>query len=112
VATAKSIYSPGEVVQGSSTLENRGAVACLLPTRAFFRILNAAGKDVGSFAYTMEFRIPVRAEPGKTFTSSFTWDQRDCSGPACTQVPPGTYTVVADWSESGPHTGRSTFQLT
>ena len=111
VTTAKPTYSPGETVQGSSTLENSGTVACLLPTRAFFRIVNGAGKDVGSFAYTMEFRYPVRAEPGRTFSSSFTWDQRDCSGPACAQVPAGTYTVVADWSESGPYAGRSTFQI-
>lgn len=111
VTTAKSTYSPGETVQGSSTLENRGSVACLLPTRAFFRVVNSAGKDVSSFAYTMEFRYPVRAEPGKTFSSSFTWDQRDCSGPACAQVPAGPYTVVADWSESGPYVGRSTFQV-
>ncbi len=112
VTTAKSSYSPGETVQGSSSLENRGTRACLLPTRAFFRIVNGAGKDVGSFAYTMEFRYPVLAEPGKTFSSSFTWDQRDCSGPACAQVPAATYTVVADWSESGPYTGSATFRVT
>ena len=112
VTTTKASYGPGETVQGSSTLANRGPVACLLPTRAFFRILNGAGKDVGGFAYTMEFRYPVRAEPGNTFSSSFTWDQRDCSGPACARVPPGMYTVVADWSESGPYTGSTTFQVT
>lgn len=111
VSTEKRTYGPGAVVRGSSTLENRSATACLLPTRAFVRIVDSAGKDVSGFAYTMEFRYPVRAEPGKTFSSSFTWDQRDCSGPACTQVPPGTYTVVADWSESGPYAGRSTFQV-
>ena len=112
VATDRAAYGPGQTVQGSSTLENRSATACMLPTRAFFRITNGAGKDVGSFAYTLEFRMPVRAEPGKTFTSTFTWDQKDCAGPACAQVPPGTYTAVADWTESGPYTGRTTFQIT
>jgi hypothetical protein len=112
VVTDRPAYAPGQTVQGSSTLENRSATACLLPTRAFFRVVNGAGKDVGSFAYTLEFRLPVRAEPGKTFTSTFTWDQKDCAGPACVQVPPGTYTVVANWTESGPYTGSTTFQIT
>lgn len=112
VSTEKPAYGPGETVHGSSVLENRSAGACLLPTRAFFRILDGAGKDVGSFAYTTEFRIPVRAEPGKTFSSSFTWDQKDCSGSACVQVPGGTYTAVADWTESGPYSGRTTFRVT
>ena len=63
------------------------------------RILNAAGKDVSGFAYTADYRFPVSAEPGKTFSTPFTWEQRDCSGVACVQVPAGTYTVVADWTE-------------
>ena len=112
VATEKAGYGPGEAVRGSSTLENRSTGACLLPTRGFFKVLNAAGKDVGNFAYTADFRFPVRAEPGKTFTSTFTWDQRDCTGSACVQVPPGTYTVVADWTESGPYTASTTLQVT
>jgi hypothetical protein len=111
VSTERSTYAPGEMVRGSSTIENRSATACLLPTRGFFKVLNAAGKDVGNFAYTADFRFPVRAEPGKTFTSSFTWDQRDCSGPACAQVPSGPYTVVAEWTESGPYAGRTTFRV-
>ncbi len=112
VSTEKASYGPGESVRGASTLENRSSSACLLPTRAFFRIMNAAGKDVGSFAYTLELRMPVRAEPGKVFTSTFTWDQLDCAGSACAQVPPGTYTAVADWTESGPYTGSTTFHIT
>lgn len=112
VATDRPAYASGQTVQGSSTLENRSASACLLPTRAFFRIVNAAGKDVSSFAYTADFRMPVRADPGKTFTSIFTWDQKDCTGSACAQAPPGTYTVTADWTESGPYTGRATFHIT
>ena len=112
VATDRSTYATGQRVQGSSTLENRSASACLLPTRAFFRVVNGAGKDVGNFAYTADFRLPVRAEPGKTITSTFTWDQKDCTGSACVQVPPGTYTVTAGWTESGPYAGTTTFQIT
>jgi hypothetical protein len=111
VTTEKGTYAPGETVRGSSTLENRSPTTCLLPTRAFFRILDAAGGTAGSFAYTQEFRMPVKAEPGKTFTSSFTWDQKNCSGSSCAQVAPGTYVAVADWNESGPYSGRATFQI-
>jgi hypothetical protein len=112
VTTDRPAYGPGQTVQGSSTLENRSGTACLLPTRGFFRIVNGAGKDVSGFAYTLEFRMPVRAEPGKSFTSTFTWDQKDCAGAACVRVPPGTYTVMADWTESGPYASSTTFQIT
>lgn len=111
VATERPTYAPGEVVRATSTLENRSATTCLLPTRAFFRIENSAGTSVGSFAYTMDFRLPVQAEPGKTFTSTMSWDQRDCSGSTCAQVPAGSYTVVADWTESGPYSARIGFQI-
>ena len=111
VTTEKPAYRPGEIVRGSTTIENRSAGACLLPTRGFVRILNAAGKDVSSFAYTMEYRFPVSAEPGKTFSTPFTWDQKDCSGAACVQVPAGAYTVVADWTEGGPYSGRGSFSI-
>ena len=74
--------------------------------------MNGAGKDVGSFAYTLEFRMPVRAEPGKTFTSTFTWDQKDCAGPAVRPgPPPGTYTVVRTGRRAGPIRGSATFQI-
>jgi hypothetical protein len=94
-----------------STLENRSTVTCLLPSRAFFRVEDSAGRSVGLFAYTMEYRMPVQAEPGKVFTSSLSWDQKDCSGPACVQAPAGTYVVVADWTEGGPFTARGAFQI-
>ena len=112
VTTEKDTYAPGETVRGSSTLTNRSTTTCLLPTRAFFRILDASGKTVGSFAYTLELRMPVKAEPGKTFTSSLLWDQKDCSGSSCVQVPAGTYVAVADWNESGPYSGRGSFKIT
>ena len=53
----------------------------------------------------------MAAEPGKSFSSSFTWDQKNCSGSSCAQVPAGTYVVIADWTESGPYSGRSSFQI-
>lgn len=112
VATERATYSVGETVRGSSTLENRSATTCLLPTRAFFRIVDAGGRTVGSFTYTLELRLPVKAEPGRSFTSTFTWDQRDCSGASCDQVPAGTYVAVADWNESGPYGGRASFEIT
>jgi hypothetical protein len=111
VVTEKATYAPGETVRGTSTLENRSTSTCLLPTRAFFRIENSAGTLVSSFAYTTEFRLPVAADPGKSFISSFTWDQQDCSGSACVQVPAGRYTAVAEWTESGPYAAQSSFQV-
>lgn len=111
VTTDRSTYGPGETVRGSTTIENRSAGACLLPTRGFVRILDSAGKDVSRFVYTMEYRFPVLAEPGKTFTTPFTWDQKDCSGSACVQVPAGTYTVTADWTEGGSYSGRGSFTI-
>ncbi len=111
VTTDKSTYAPGETVRGSTTIENRSGSACLLPTRGFVRITNAAGKDVSGLAYTMEYRFPVLAEPGKTFTTPFTWDQRDCSGGSCVQVPAGTYNVAADWTEGGQYFGRGSFTI-
>jgi len=111
VATEQSGYGPGQTVRWTSTLENRSASACLLPTRAFFRVEDAAGKVVGSFAATADYRMPVKAEPGKVFPSSLSWDQKDCSGPACVQVPAGAYVVVADWTEGVSYTARASFQI-
>lgn len=111
VTTDKTTYAPGETVRGSTTIANRSASACLLPTRGFVRIINAAGRDVSGFAYTMEYRFPVLAEPGKTFSTPFTWDQRDCSGSSCVQVPAGTYNVAADWTEGGQYFGRGSFTI-
>ena len=111
VTTDRSTYAPGETVRGSTTIENRSGSACLLPTRGFVRITNAAGNDVSGFAYTMEYRFPVLAEPGKTFTTPFTWDQRACSGGSCVQVPAGTYNVAADWTEGGQYFGRGSFTI-
>ena len=104
-------YVPGEKVQLSSTLENRSGTACLAPGRAFFRVENAAGKNVGSFAYTANYMLPVKVEPGKTITSTTNWDQQDCSGAACVQVPAGSYVAVAEWTEGGHYVERGSFQI-
>lgn len=111
VSTERSTYAPGETVRFSSTLENRSATACLVSGRAFFSVENGAGRTVSSFAYTMEYMLPVRAEPGQAFTNRGTWDQQDCSGPACVQAAAGTYVVAAGWTEGGPYTGRGSFQI-
>ena len=111
VTTDKTAYARGETVRFSSTLENRSATACMVSGRAFFSVEDGAGKSVGSFAYTANFMMPVKAEPGQTFTNSASWDQQDCSGSACVQVPPGTYTVIAGWTEGGAYIGRGSFQI-
>ena len=111
VTTEKSTYAPGETVSGASTIENRSATACLLPTRAFVRIDDGDGASVGGFAYTTEYRLPVRAEPGQRFTSGFTWDQRNCSGSPCVPARIGAYVVVAEWTEGGSYVGRSSFEV-
>lgn len=111
VSTEKPTYAPGELVRFSSTLENRSGTACLVSGRAFFSVENGAGRTVGSFAYTADYMMPVRAEPGQAFTNRGSWDQRDCSGSACVQVAAGTYAVVAGWTEGGPYTGRGSFQI-
>ena len=112
VTVDKSSYAQRTTVGWSSTLENRSATTCLVSGRAFFHVEDGAGKTVGSFAYTANYMLPVKAEPGKTITNTATWDQQDCSGPTCTQVPPGTYVVVAEWTEGGPWVGRGSFQIT
>ena len=103
-------YAPGETVRWSSTLENRSTTTCLVSGRAFFSVEDPAGRTVGSFAYTANYMLPVKAEPGKKITNSGSWDQKDCSS-ACVQVPAGTYVVVAGWTEGGQYYGRGSFQI-
>lgn len=111
VSTGKATYAPGEMVTGSSSLQNRSNVACLVSGRGFVHIEDAAGRTVSSFAYTADFQMPVKAEPGQTFSTPFTWDQRNCSSNPCVQVPAGTYVVVANWTEAAPYSGRGTFSV-
>ncbi|HEX2047887.1 MAG TPA: hypothetical protein VHF27_08985 [Acidimicrobiales bacterium] len=111
VTTEKGTYARGEAVRWSSTLENRSSTTCLMSGRAFFHVEDTAGTIVGSFPYTADYMLPVKAEPGKVITNTGGWDQKDCSGPACTHVTPGTYVVVAKWTEGGPWVGRETFEI-
>jgi len=111
VSIEKPAYASGEIVRWSSTIENRSATTCLMSGRAFFHVENTAGKIVGSFAYTANYMLPVKAEPGKTISESGSWNQQDCSGSACVQVPAGGYVVVAGWTEGGPYVGRGSFQI-
>ena len=111
VTVDKPTYASGERVSWSSTLENRSSTTCLMSGRAFFHVEDTAGKIVGSFAYTADYMLPVKAEPGKAITNTGTWDQQDCSGPTCKQVAAGTYVVVAGWTEGGPWVGRASFQI-
>ena len=111
VTVDKVSYAPGETVSWSSTLENRSSTTCLMSGRAFFHVEDTAGQIVGSFAYTADYMLPVKAEPGKIITNTGMWSQQDCSGPTCTQVPAGTYAVVAGWTEGGPWVGRGSFRI-
>jgi hypothetical protein len=111
VTTDKPAYAPGETVRWTSTLENASGTTCLVSGRAFFHVEDAAGTTVGSFPHTADFQLPVRAEPGRTFTSSSSWDQTNCAAGPCVHVPPGMYTVVADWTEAGPYGGRGSFSI-
>ncbi|MGH9264663.1 MAG: hypothetical protein ACRD1D_08220 [Acidimicrobiales bacterium] len=111
VTVERSTYASGETVEWTSTLTNRSATTCLVSGRAFFHVEDVNGKIVGSFPYTADFQLPVKAEPGKTFQSGGSWDQRDCSANPCALVPAGRYTVVASWTEAAPYVGRGSFQI-
>ena len=107
VTVERPTYGPGDVVKGSTTIRNNSSTTCLLAPREVMHIEDQSGKTVGNFAYTMEFRPPVVAEPGRTLTATFQWDQKDCSGSTCAQVPAGTYVAVARWPLNGPPPSQS-----
>ncbi len=111
VATAKAAYAVGETVTGSSVLENRSSGACLVPARVRWAVQDLAGNDVSGFAYTADYALPVKAEPGQSFPGTFTWNQKNCGGATCTQVPAGTYVLVGTWSEGGSFSAQTTFQI-
>ncbi|MEA2901157.1 MAG: hypothetical protein QOH36_1044 [Actinomycetota bacterium] len=111
VATGKAAYALGERVTGSSVLENRSRAACLVPARVRWAVQDLAGNDVSGFAYTADYALPVRAEPGQSFPGTFSWNQNNCGGPACTPVPAGTYVLIGRWTEGGSFTAQTTFQI-
>ena len=112
VATGKAAYAAGETVTGSSVLENRSSTACLVPARVRWAVQDLAGNDVSGFAYTADYALPVRAEPGQSFPGTFSWNQQNCRDVPCIQVQPGTYVLVGTWSEGGSFTAQATFQVT
>ena len=112
VATGKAAYAVGETVTGSSVLENRSSTACLVPARVRWAVQDLAGNDVSGFAYTADYAMPVKAEPGQSFPGTISWNQSNCSGASCTPVPPGTYVLVGRWTEGGSFTAQATFQVT
>jgi hypothetical protein len=103
VVTDKSMYATGETVQGTSTLQNRGTTTCVLVFDVIISVRNSAGRAV-DFLKVVDFKKAAKVEPGQTFTSSFTWDQKDCASVVvdvyptprdrCAQVPPGVYTAT------------------
>lgn len=111
VTTGKTAYARGETVTGSGTIENRSSTACLIPARVFFTIENSAGEIVSDFAYTADYRMPSKAEPGQSFSGTFTWEQGNCDLPFCEQVPDGTYTAVGRWTEGASFSARASFQV-
>ena len=112
VATDKATYAPGETVRWTSTLTNASSTTCAVSGRAFFHVEDGSGATVGSFPHTADYQLPVKADPGRSFTSSLSWDQTNCANGPCARVPAGTYTVVAEWTEAGPYVGRGSFGIT
>lgn len=112
VAVDQPAYKPGQAVKGTTSIQNRGTVTCLLAPRENVTIDDATGREVGNFTYTQEFREPVQAAPGRNLSATFTWDERDCSSPPCVPAPAGSYTVVARWVMPGATYGPATASFT
>ena len=112
VVPSKATFAAGETVTGTSFVQTGRATGCLAPVPASFRIEEVAtGKVVGSSASVTEHPSPLMAEAGKMYTSTFSWDQKDCSGSLCAQVPSGLYQAVVQWSGGGPYRGWGEFRI-
>lgn len=112
VVPSKATFSLGETATGMSFVQTGWAADCLLPVPASFRIENVAtGQVVGFSAAVTEHPSPLVAQPGKTYTSTFSWDQKDCSGSMCVQVPAGLYQAVVQWTDGGPYRGWGEFRV-
>jgi hypothetical protein len=122
LTTDKAIYAMGETVSGSLSVEKTSESDCLLErvdsegfvyTASAIRFQNAAGRVVGSIINSSHSLSGVPAEPKKAYTQPFSWDQQDCGsdGSTCLQVPAGSYTVVGEWTEIGPFSGRASFGI-
>ena len=112
VVPSKASFALGEMVKGTGFVQTIRAANCLVPVPASFRIEDvASGRVVGSSVSVTEHTSPLTAEPGKMYTSTFTWDQKDCSGAICSQVPAGLYQAVAQWTDGGPYRGWGEFRI-
>ena len=111
VVPSKATFALGETVRGTFFVQTHGATDCLVAMPASFRIENVAtGAVLGSVPSTSEVPSPVKAD-GKMYTSTFSWDQRDCTGADCTQVPPALYQAVAQWPDGSPYRGWGEFRI-
>ena len=111
VVPSKATFALGETARGTLFVQTYRATDCLVAMPASFRIENVVtGAVVGSVPATTEGPSPIRAD-GRMYTSTYAWDQRDCSGSACTQVPPGLYQAVAQWSDGSPYRGWGEFRI-
>ena len=111
VVPSKATFALGETVRGTFFVQTYRATDCLVAMPSTFRIENVAtGAIVGSAPSITEFLSPIKAD-GKMYTSTFSWDQRDCSGPTCTPVPPGLYQAVAEWSGGSAYRGWGEFRI-
>ena len=111
VVPSKATFAPGETVSGTFFVQTHPATDCLVAMPSTFRIENVAtGAALGSVSATTEFVSPIKAD-GKMYTSTFSWDPRDCSGPTCTPVPPGLYQAVAEWNGGSAYRGWGEFRI-
>ena len=111
VVPSKATFTVGETVKGTFFVQTYKASDCLVSMPASFRIENVAtGAVVGSVTSTTEGPNLIRAD-GKMYTSTFSWDQQDCSGSVCTQVPPALYQAVAQWTNGVPYRGWGEFRI-
>lgn len=112
VATDQTGYTPGNPVKGFTSIVNRSSGICLLAARHTVAIEDTSGRAIGDLVSTFGSGEPVPAEPGRTISTGFSWDQRDCSGATCVAAPAGAYTVVARWTSSVDYRpGRAKFTL-
>lgn len=111
VVPSKPAFLVGETVRGTFFVQTYRATDCSVAMPASFRIENVAtGAVLGSVTAATEVLSPVKAD-GKMYTSTFAWEPRDCSGSACTDVPPGLYQAVAQWTDGTPYRGWGEFRI-
>jgi hypothetical protein len=111
VVPSKATFALGETVRGTFFVQTYKATDCVVSMPASFRIENVTtGAVVASVSSTTDGPNPVRAD-GKMYTSTFAWDQQDCSGAVCAPVPPALYQAVAQWTDGGPYRGWGEFRI-